>query len=194
MRFRLVHKTTTAANAVFHITNARGDICGSVNVAPGEVNDLRKCWAGAYGRPAAKPGVPVVKLPQLGKAAILKRLLSMSTGIRAMIDAAVWFEDQFGMETIALGRSAVDDADCALEIGGAWLLFRIALHGDEIRTAATLMDGDGTYQTLLRSRDDEVGWQTARRLCSALERHAVKSLTRPIAVGEPGDPDAWLIA
>ena len=52
MTFRLVHKTTTAANAVFHIVNAKGDICGSVNVSPGQENDLRKCWRGAA--PAAR--------------------------------------------------------------------------------------------------------------------------------------------
>jgi hypothetical protein len=30
--------------------------------------------------------------------------------------------------------------------------------------------------------DDEAGWQTVRRLIAALERNAIKSLTRPIAV------------
>jgi hypothetical protein len=117
----------------------------------------------------------------------------MSTGIRAMIDIAVWLEDQFGMETIALGRSATDSADSALEIGGAWLLFRIALHGDEIRTAAAPMDTAAAPETLLRSPDDQNGWQVMRRLIGALERNGIKSLARPIAVGEPGDPDCWVI-
>jgi hypothetical protein len=117
----------------------------------------------------------------------------MSTGIRAMIDAAVWLEDQFGMETIALGRSAVDDADSALEIGGAWLLFRLALHGPEVRTAACLMDAADPPQTLLRTPDTEAGWDTAQRLVASLERHAVRSLQRPIESGEPGvDGDAWV--
>jgi hypothetical protein len=54
------------------------------------------------------------------------------------------------------------------------------LHGDgEVRTAAALMDGDGAYQTLLRSRDDAPGWQTVRKLIAALETHGITSLARP---------------
>ena len=85
------------------------------------------------------------------------------------------------METIALGRAAVDDADCVLETGGRHLAYRVALHGDgEVRTAAALMDGDGAYQTLLRTGDNPGGWQMIRKLIAALETHGITSLARPI--------------
>ena len=109
----------------------------------------------------------------------------MSTGIRAMIDAAVWLEDQFGMETIALGRSAVDDADSALEIGGAWLLFRLALHGPEVRTAACLMDAADPPQTLLRTPDTEAGSQALNATRSEAYRGRLKA-ANPASTGMRG--------
>ena len=118
----------------------------------------------------------------------------MAAGIRALIDLAASLEDQFAMETLALGRSATDDADSALEIAGRWLLYRIALHGPEVRLAASLMDGIAPPETLLRSPDSDPGWDTVRRLAASLERNAIQSLQRPIEVGEPPDPDAWVIA
>jgi hypothetical protein len=109
----------------------------------------------------------------------------MSTSVRAMIDLAVALEDRFGMETLALGRSATDDADSVLEIGGTWFLFRVALHGPEVRTAATLMDAADPPQTLLRAPDTEAGWDTAQRLVASLERNGVRSLQRPIKAANP---------
>jgi hypothetical protein len=84
------------------------------------------------------------------------------------------------METIALGRAAVDDADCVLETGGRHLAHRVALGDGEVRTAAALMDGDGAYQTLLRTGDNPGGWQMIRKLIAALETHGITSLARPI--------------
>lgn len=119
----------------------------------------------------------------------------MSTGVRALIDLAAALEDRFGMEMLALGRSATDDADSVLEIEGTWLLLRVALHGPEVRTAACLMDAADPPQTLLRTPDNEAGWDTAQRLVASLERNGVRSLQRPIKSGEPGKVgDAWVIA
>jgi hypothetical protein len=49
------------------------------------------------------------------------------------------------------------------------------------------MDGDGAYQTLLRSRDDAGGWRDVRKLIAALETHRIRSLTRPIAAWDGYD-------
>ena len=46
MTFRLLKKSATAALAKFHILNATGDIVGSVNVPPAQVDDLLRCWVG----------------------------------------------------------------------------------------------------------------------------------------------------
>jgi hypothetical protein len=60
-----------------------------------------------------------------------------ATGLSALIHLAAALEVDHGAETIALGRAAVDDADCVLETGGRHLAYRVALHGDgEVRTAA----------------------------------------------------------
>ena len=84
------------------------------------------------------------------------------------------------METLALGRSATDDADSVLEIAGTWLLFRVALHGPEARLAASPMDAAAAPETLLRSPDTAAGWQTIRKLIGTLETHGIRSLVRPI--------------
>ena len=117
-----------------------------------------------------------------------------NSGLSAMISAGAWLEHALGMETLSIGRAAVDDEDCVLEIAGRWLCYRVALHGPEVRTAASLMDGIAPPETLLRSPDTEGGWDTTRRLIASLECNQVKSLARPIEVGQVGDPNAWIIA
>jgi hypothetical protein len=78
MTFKLVHKSTNAALATFHIRDARGDIVGHVNVKPDEVADLQKCWRCAVPAGAAKPAGAAAmaaafkKLPKLSKKAILR--------------------------------------------------------------------------------------------------------------------------
>jgi hypothetical protein len=44
MTFRLEKKSTGAVLTKFHVVNSAGDICGSINVANGQVNDLLKHW------------------------------------------------------------------------------------------------------------------------------------------------------
>jgi hypothetical protein len=36
--------------------------------------------------------------------------------------------------------------------------------------------------------------QSHAKLVAALERGQIKSLKRPIEIGEPGSPDSWVIA
>jgi hypothetical protein len=117
----------------------------------------------------------------------------MSTGVRELIDLAVALEDEFGMETIALGR-ADDDADSVLEIAGRWLCYRIALYGPEARLAATPMDAAAAPETLLRSPDTATGWQTVKGVVNALEVHKIKSLERPIEAWDGYDgASGWVI-
>jgi hypothetical protein len=82
MTFKLVHKSTNAALATYHITDGRGDIVGSVNVKPDEVADLLKCWRGAVPAAAATAGkqaraanaisAALKRGPRMNKAAILR--------------------------------------------------------------------------------------------------------------------------
>ena len=74
------------------------------------------------------------------------------------------------------------------------LLYRIALHGPEVRLAATVMDGIAPPETLLRSPDTASGWQTVRGLGRALEVHEVKSLQQPIEARDGCDVAlGWVI-
>jgi hypothetical protein len=78
---------------------------------------------------------------------------------------------------------------------GAQLAYRITLRDSGVILGAALMDSaDGAWDLLLRAADDGPGWDTVRRLGASLERNGVRSLARPIESGEPGDPDAWVIA
>jgi hypothetical protein len=47
MTFKLEKKSANHVLVKYHITDKRGDICGSVNVSPEEESDLLKCWAGS---------------------------------------------------------------------------------------------------------------------------------------------------
>jgi hypothetical protein len=49
--FRLTQKSIKKSLAKFHVSNARGDVVGSINVAPEEVETLLRQWSG----PAARP-------------------------------------------------------------------------------------------------------------------------------------------
>ena len=81
MTFRLERKSANHAVVKFHITNAAGDIVGSVNVKPDEVSDLEKCWrnsptAGAaatkQSTAAAAMAAALRKGPKLSRAGILR--------------------------------------------------------------------------------------------------------------------------
>ena len=82
MTFKLVHKSTNAALATYHIRNGRGDIVGSVNIKPDEVSDLLKCWrdsvpaaatiAGKQARGANAIIAALKRGPRMNKEAILR--------------------------------------------------------------------------------------------------------------------------
>ena len=55
------------------------------------------------------------------------------------------------------------------------------------------MDAGDPLECLLTVADGP-GWPVACKLVAALERGQIKSLKRPIEIGEPGSPDSWVIA
>jgi hypothetical protein len=124
--------------------------------------------------------------------------MGLTSGLSAMIRLAAALEldrENAGvtMETLSIGHPE-DSYDYALEIAGQWLCYSVAIHGSEVRTGASLVDSISQPQTLLRTPDAESGWELVFRFISALEKYGVRSLVRPILVGEPGQPDAWVIA
>jgi hypothetical protein len=117
------------------------------------------------------------------------------SGLSALIHLGAELENDFsdGLETISIGASADPDESAAMEICGKHLEYRIALRNDGgVWLSASLMDAPPAPDLLLRDRDSETGWRTVRGVVSALERHAVKSLERPIEAGE--GEFGWVIA
>jgi hypothetical protein len=104
---------------------------------------------------------------------------------------ALHLEVELSMEVLGIGRSSSDAAGtCVFEAAGKWLMYRVALHDDgRARLSAIPMDSGDEPDLLLRVADSTDGWETLRRLISALEQHEIKSLCRPIEAGEPGTSD-----
>jgi hypothetical protein len=78
--FRLSQKSINQVVAKFHISNAAGDIVGSINVPPEQVDALLKQWTGPVDRsPSARMSVvPTLKFTRPGRmtrAAILRGCL-----------------------------------------------------------------------------------------------------------------------
>jgi hypothetical protein len=119
------------------------------------------------------------------------------SGLSAMINAGAALEHEFeNLIVVSIGCPAEGaEGEYEMQIYGAQLAFRINLRAAGLTLGAALMDSaEAGWDLLLRTTDDGPGWNTARRLAASLERNGVKSLQRPIQVGEVGDPDAWVIA
>ena len=72
MNFRPEKQERTKAVAKFHILNARGELCGSVNVPPAQEADLLKHWRPQQAAPAAANAAAKA---ERGRAAIANALL-----------------------------------------------------------------------------------------------------------------------
>jgi dihydrodipicolinate synthase/N-acetylneuraminate lyase len=82
MTFKLEKKSANRVLVKYHITNARGDICGSVNVSPEEKADLLKHWrepapAAATASARHQPAVNAISAalrrgPRMNKEAVLR--------------------------------------------------------------------------------------------------------------------------
>ena len=104
------------------------------------------------------------------------------SGLSALIYCGAWLANEFDLEVLTCGRAA-NDADSVLELCDRFLFFTISLNVTGVTLAAQPMDtGDGP-DLLLRTSDNENGWQTTRGVIAALERHGIKSLERPIEAG-----------
>jgi hypothetical protein len=217
-RFKLVRKTANQLKTTFHVTNSAGDVLGSINVRNHEVDDLLRCWVGPTDSspqpkasvsttPANKQGRMVATmLPSCSEAGAGKsprnsaRLLNLpgqmqDCGVAGMIRTAGWCDDRLGVEVLSIGRSATGPEDCALELCGSQLLVRITIQGSWIWVSACSLDQGEAPEPLFNVGDGPDGWTTVRRFVMALERSGVASLRdRPVQLGEPGSPDAWIIA
>ena len=75
MKFRLIQKSINQAVAKFQVLDQIGDIIGSINVPPEQVDALLKQWMGPVDRPQARISMPAMKLVKprpMSRAAILR--------------------------------------------------------------------------------------------------------------------------
>jgi hypothetical protein len=116
-------------------------------------------------------------------------------GVAAMVRAAVWLENRAGLETLNIGRGALDRKDsCTLELSGRHLFYSVLLDGGFVFLSVQPMDCGDSLERLVGVGDGSDGWKTICRLVAALERSGLKSLTpKPIQLGTPGLPDSWVI-
>ena len=81
-----------------------------------------------------------------------------------------------------------------MELARGQLLTRISLRGGWVWVGVGDLDG-GEPEPLFNTGDGPAGWVTVRNFVQALERSGLaSSKERPVQIGEPASPDAWLIA
>jgi hypothetical protein len=117
-------------------------------------------------------------------------------GVAAMVRAAVWLENRAGLETLSIGRGALDRKDsCTLELSGRQLSYCVYMDGGFVFLSAQSLDSCDPLERLLGVGDGPEGWKTICRLIAVLERSGISSLTpKPIQLGQPPGPDCWVIA
>jgi hypothetical protein len=120
------------------------------------------------------------------------------SGLSALIRIGAELENEFdSIEVIEIGRPATaPEQDFTMQVCGRFLSYTISLYGPQIRLSAQPMDTGAPPDLLLRTGDNENGWQTVRGVIAALERHEIRSLERPIeAAGDDrDDANGWVIA
>jgi hypothetical protein len=92
----------------------------------------------------------------------------MKSGVSAMIQAAVWFENTLGMETLFIGRHGLDRKDtCLLEVCGRHLEYLIKLDGGFVFVSALPLDSLSEPEPLLSVADGQ-GWPTICKLSQGI--------------------------
>jgi hypothetical protein len=116
------------------------------------------------------------------------------SNIGALLRLGAWLEDSLKMEIHSIGRNGLDPEDSiTLEVFGKHLYFAIVVADDKLTLLAQELDSPNLPQVLVSLPDNIEGFRTLSRLLRSFERNEVKSLQRPIEVGEAGSAEAWVI-
>ena len=122
-------------------------------------------------------------------------MASLTNGLSALVRLGASIELDSDLQTISIGcQENSFTGNYELQTAGKFLLYVVSIQGTAVLVAASLLDSTDPPQVLLKTQDVEAGWELIFRFVSALEKYEVRSLQRPILVGEPGQPDAWVIA
>ena len=115
--------------------------------------------------------------------------------LHGQAQAALWLEEILGLKLTPMQRPALERQsyfECqgygknlryALWLDGGWLNF----------VAEGLDQTDGPSKPLLTIEDGAKGFEVVCKLIAAMERSGIKRVELPLQLGEPPNPDCWVI-
>ena len=116
-------------------------------------------------------------------------------GVSGLVRAALWLEDRLNLETQNIGRESLAPSEsCLLETTGKWLAYYLTIDGGWLSLKIQLMDTGEEPQLLVSFVDGPEGFREVCKIIRLLEREEVKSLQRPIALGEGSGANSYVIA
>ena len=116
------------------------------------------------------------------------------TAVWRVVRFGVHLEDNYDLEVDFLGRRGLDrENSWTLELSGKHLGYQIQYDNTAVFLRLREMDGAEEWLPVLSLLETTESWETLYDLVAKLERHEVKSLKKPIIVGEIG-PDGFAIS
>jgi hypothetical protein len=110
------------------------------------------------------------------------------TAVWRVVRCAVHLEDNFHLSVDFCGRRSLDrENSWTLEMSGRFLGYQIQHDNTALFLKLREMDGLEEWQPVLRLLDTVKSWETIYEVIAGLEKHEVKSLARPIRIGEVWD-------
>lgn len=109
---------------------------------------------------------------------------------------SVHLQDNFDLEVDFLGRRGLDrENSFTLEMSGRHLAYHIQHDNGFVFVMLREMDSVGEWKCVLSVADTPKSWETIYKLIADLETHEVKSLEKPIQIGNSFDgPDCTVIS
>ena len=99
-----------------------------------------------------------------------------SSGVSAIVRAALWCEDQLGLEILDIGRGGLDPKDgCTLQASGQHLLYAISIDGGWISLRIALLDRGEEPELIVTAGDGRQGWLQICSLVRLFERRKSKA-------------------
>ena len=111
-----------------------------------------------------------------------------------MIKCAAYLENNYGLDTEFIGRRGLDRVDSfTLEMTGKFLAYHVQIDGGWVNLRLQLMDEAKVPELIVTVADGPPGWKKINNLMRRLEEEEIKSLQRPIQIGDIG-PDGLVIS
>ena len=104
-----------------------------------------------------------------------------------MVQCGRHLEENYGLETQFLGRRGLDRPESfRLEMTGKFLAYYVQIDGGWVNLRLQLMDSGEEPELIVTVADGPPGWKRIYHLMCRLEEEEIKSLQKPIRIGEIG--------